>query len=430
MVELGSIVRASWALVGLPLGASAACSQQRAPGSEAQEASTSHVTRESRVAAQLVDGLFRVALGEQVILRGGPRYLPMMEAIAIEVLGAGGKVHILATTDGERRYRAQRLPLEYLGPPPSSIDSALILQSDLEINLPYDSDFRTIWPDLASERYKRHQRSNPILSELNDRSTRRYLYLAMPSQPGVVAAIKGVGLDSTTYTALWWEAAAADIDSMAERGATLRRRLEGARQVRVTTPDGTDVTLTPSDRSVHVDVATMSRAAAGDQPWSRRQASFPAGLVTVIPIEATVTGRVRAAADQCDRPVSREAFELHAGRPESIRAATDEACVQSGLAKAGAVGFLSIGLNPAMKPVLSANGNFLPEQSLGLVSLGFGDNLRFGGTNAAPRWSVPLIRATVMADGVAIIRDGRLLAEASGVPAFIGKTLDRPHEHP
>jgi hypothetical protein len=77
------------------------------------------------------------------------------------------------------------------------------------------------------------------------------------------------------------------------------------------------------------------------------------------------------------------------------------------------VGFLSIGLNPAMKPFLSANGNYLPEQSLGLVSLGFGDNRQFGGTNAAPRWTVPLTRATVQADDVAIVRDGRLVAGVS-----------------
>ena len=362
------------------------------------------------MAQQLVDGLFRVAPGEQVVLRGGPRYLPMMEALAIEVLGAGGKAYILTTTDGERYYRAQRLPIEYLGPPPSSIDSALILEADVEINLPYDSDFRSIWPDLGSERFKRHQRSNPILSDLNERSTRRYLYLAMPSQPEVVAAMKSVGLDSVTSTGLWWEAAAVNIDTMAELGAMIRQRLGDAKQVRVTTPDGTDFTFTPSNRPIHVDVATMSRVAARGQPWARRQAVFPAGVVTVIPVEATATGRVRAAADQCDRPVSQEAFELRAGRPEGIRAATDEACVQGGLAGAGTVGFLSIGLNPAMKPILSANGNYLPEQSLGLVSLGFGDNRQFGGTNAAPRWTVPLTGATVLADDVAVIRDGRLVA--------------------
>ena len=138
----------SWSLVALFSGASPACSQERAPASNAQKATTAQISAESRVAEQLVHGLFQVGPGEQVVLRGGPRYLPMMEAIAIEVLGAGGKAHILITTDGERRYRAQRLPLQYLGPPPSSIDSALILQSDLEINLPYDSDFRSIWPDL------------------------------------------------------------------------------------------------------------------------------------------------------------------------------------------------------------------------------------------------------------------------------------------
>ena len=399
----------SWALVALVLGTSPACSQERAPASTPHEAATADMRPES-VAKQLVHGLFRVAPGEQVVLRGGPRYLPMMEAIAIEVLAAGGKAHILTTTDGERRYRAERLPLQYLGPPPSSIDSALSLQSDLEINLPYDSDFRSIWADLGSERFKRHQRSNPILSELNERSKRRYLYLAMPSQPEVVAAMKGVGLDSTTYTALWWRAATANIDSMAERGAALRQRLERAKKVRVTTPDGTDFTFTPADRRVHVDVTAMSRVASRGQPWTRRQASFPAGMVTVIPVEGTVNGRVRAAADQCERPVSQEAFELRGGRPEAIRAATDEACVQGGLGKAGGVGFLSIGLNPAMTPVLGANGNFLPEQALGLISLGFGDNVRFDGTNAAPGWIVPLTHATVLTDGVPVMQDGRLIA--------------------
>jgi leucyl aminopeptidase (aminopeptidase T) len=364
------------------------------------------------VAEQLVDGLFRVAPGEQVVLRGGPRYLPMMEAIAIEVLGAGGKAHILTTTDGERQYRAQRLPIEYLGPPPSSIDSTLILESDLEVNLPYDSDFRSIWPELTSERFRRHQRSNPILSELNERSTRRYLYLAMPSQAEVVAAIKNVGLDSATYATLWWEAAAANVDTMAERGATIRRRLEQAKRVRVTTADGTDLTFTPSKHPVHLDVAAMSRDAAQGQPWPRRQASFPVGVVTVIPVEATANGQVRATADQCDRPVSQLAFEVRAGQPEGIRAAADEACVQGGLGGAGAMGFLSIGLNSAMKPVLGPNGNFFPEQSLGLVSLGFGDNVRFGGTTTGPHWIVPLTRATLLVDDVAVIRNGQLVAGA------------------
>jgi leucyl aminopeptidase (aminopeptidase T) len=414
MVEVVVANRVTGALVGLLVWTSPACSQERAPPSNAQVARTAQVPGESRVAEQLIDGLFRVGPGEQVVLRGGPRFLPMMEAIAIKVLGAGAKVHILVTTDAERQYRAQRLPIEYLGPPPSSIDSVLILGSDLEINLPYDTDFRSIWPDLGSERFKRHQRSNPILSELNEQSTRRYLYLAMPSQAEVLSAMKGFGLDSTTYSTLWWEAAAASVDSMAERGATIRQRLEEAKEVLITTADGTDLTFMPSKRPVHVDVAAMSRGTAKGKPWANRQASFPVGLATVIPIEATVTGRVRAAANQCDRPVSQETFELRSGRPEAIRAATDEACVRGALARAGAVGSISIGLNPAMKPVLRPNGNFIPEQSLGLVSLGFGDNVRFGGNNTAPRWTVPLMRATVLVDKVPVIRDGEFVAGVSG----------------
>jgi hypothetical protein len=181
------------ALLALVVATSSACSERPAPAAKPQRPNTS-IGREDRLAAQLVDELFQVAPGEQVVLRGGPAYLPIMQAIAIRVLGAGGKVHLLTTTDRERRYRAQEMPLEYLGPPPSSIDSALILQSDLEINLPYDSDFRSIWPDVTSERFRRHQRSNPILSRLNEQSARRYFYLAMPTQPDVVAAVRQAGV--------------------------------------------------------------------------------------------------------------------------------------------------------------------------------------------------------------------------------------------
>jgi hypothetical protein len=132
-----------------------------------------------------------------------------------------------------------------------------------------------------------------------------------------------------------------------------------------------------------------------------------------------VNGRVWDAADQCDQPVTGETFELRAGRPEAIRAATEEACVREGLTKAGSVEFLSIGLNPAMEPVLTPKGNFLPEQSLGLVSLGFGNSVQFGGTKSGPRWVVPLTRATVTIDGVILVEDGQLvdLVRSSDLPA-------------
>jgi leucyl aminopeptidase (aminopeptidase T) len=328
-------------------------------------------------------------------------------------------VYLLTITDRERRYRAQDLSLEYLGPPPSSIDSALILQSDLEINLPYDSDFRSIWPDLASERFKRHQRSNAILSQLNEHSTRRYLYLAMPTQPELLTAVEQAGIDSAAYETLWWEAVTTDVDAVRQRGRTIARQLGQGKQVRVTTPEGTDFTFVPGDAPASIDVDNMSRATARTQPWARRQAAFPAGLVTVLPNPRTVNGRVKGAADQCDQPVTGETFELRGGRPEAIRAESEETCVREGLTKAGSVGFLSIGLNPAMRPILSPKGNFLPEQSLGLVSLGFGNNVQFGGSDSAPRWVVPLTRATVAVDGVVVIEGGQLvdLARSAGPPA-------------
>jgi leucyl aminopeptidase (aminopeptidase T) len=241
----------------------------------------------------------------------------------------------------------------------------------------------------------------------------------MPTQPEVVAAVEQAGIDSAAYETLWWEAVTTDIDAVRQRGRTIARQLGQGKQIRVTTPEGTDFTFRLGGALASIDVDNMSRAEVRSRPWARRQAAFPVGLVTVLPIPRTVNGRVKGAADQCDQPVTGETFELRAGRPEAIGAETEQACVREGLTKAGSVGFLSIGLNPAMRPVLSPKGNFLPEQSLGLVSLGFGNNVQFGGTDSGPRWVVPLTRATVTVDGVLLVEDGQPvdLGRSSAPPA-------------
>ena len=50
---------------------------------------------------------------------------------------------------------------------------------------------------------------------------------------------------------------------------------------------------------------------------------------------------------------------------------------------------------------------------LATLFIGLGSNTRLGGSNAEqPQWVVPLPRATVEADGVAVLRDGVLMPEA------------------
>jgi hypothetical protein len=120
---------------------------------------------------------------------------------------------------------------------------------------------------------------------------------------------------------------------------------------------------------------------------------------------------IKVARDQCDSMVVDEVIEVRKGAPISVQAATQEECVRESLTANDRVGYISIGLNPAIKPIENNGAFFVTDRGLGLVTVNFGDNRRFGGTNQAGNWFVVLPGATLEADGRAIVRDGRIVED-------------------
>jgi hypothetical protein len=96
--------------------------------------------------------------------------------------------------------------------------------------------------------------------------------------------------------------------------------------------------------------------------------------------------------------------------PENISAASDEQCLKDSFKNAGRFGSVVIGLNSGIHyDHIPSYGPQL-ETSAGLVSLNFGSNQGLGGTNPpiSGGWTVPLLNATVEADGKVIVKDGKL----------------------
>jgi hypothetical protein len=95
---------------------------------------------------------------------------------------------------------------------------------------------------------------------------------------------------------------------------------------------------------------------------------------------------------------------------ERATAATDADCVKEGV-QGAPFGAITIGLNPAVR--VSAPTEILSPFAGGFVALIFGGNLTLGGSqNDRHDWFVPLLRATVEADGTVLVRDGRLTVPA------------------
>jgi len=98
------------------------------------------------------------------------------------------------------------------------------------------------------------------------------------------------------------------------------------------------------------------------------------------------------------------------GMPENIRAASDEECLKRSFKDAGRFGNIVIGLNPAVHYEHVPSYGPQLETAAGTVSIGFAPNKGLGGSNppVAGGWTVPLLKATVEADGKVIVKDGKL----------------------
>jgi aminopeptidase len=388
-----------WAplLAAAAVGSASLAAAQSAPSVETDSA------RYAALARHLLVNGYRVKPEDKVLISGGAHTLPLIEALALEVLRAGGDAYTSIVTEPILRYTHYDMPMEDLGRPPNKLDEALRLHADLEIRLPTTTDYFGLHSAMAPERRERENASDEQWDALDGRSRRKVVFVALPGDRDTA----GTGLDAAGYRDLWFRAAMADYGRMHELGEAVRRRLASAKRVRITSPEGTDLTFEIGKPPV-IDAGPRSAESQGKSA-RQRQTALPAGIVAVVPVEATVNGVLKAARDQCDSMVVNEVIELRRGAPVSVRAATQEDCVRQSLTERDRVGYISIGLNPAIKPMENNGAYFVNDRGLGLITVNFGDNRRFGGSNQAGNWFVALAGATLEADGRAIVRDGRIL---------------------
>src|SRR5688572_27550715 len=122
-----------------------------APVAAPSVSSIADSTFDARRAAEFAPRLARtlgIRPGTRVVLEGGTRMVPVMEALALEARRLGGRPYILLRTDRLQRFVEQELSTAFYAPPPTALDSARILGADVRIELPMVSD-PTIW---ASDR--------------------------------------------------------------------------------------------------------------------------------------------------------------------------------------------------------------------------------------------------------------------------------------
>jgi leucyl aminopeptidase (aminopeptidase T) len=371
---------------------------------------TSFARRLESLAPDLVKSA-AIKPGQVVTIHGGPEMVHAMEAFAIEVQKGGATpVMVLESPRVFHSYFTD-VPDQYLGQVSQKWQDFQADGINVEFHLPVFENFQQALTDIPGERqgkvFSAFSSGQTKLTERRNRNQSRSLNI---NPPPTRADVEQARLDSAAYARMYDAGLGADYRRLGEQGHKIQQALQGARRVRLTTPEGTDLTFSVEGRPVIVDAGMASPETRG--LLAARTAQLPGGAIRLAPVETSVAGKIRAPKDQCDKPVKDEAIDVRAGMPENVRAVGDEECVKATVKRAGRFGWVEIGLNPAFRvndPNVNLTGSLL-DLGAGVVTVNFGTNQELGGENktASGGWLIPLPRATLEADGKMIVRDGKL----------------------
>ena len=209
------------------------------------------------------------------------------------------------------------------------------------------------------------------------------------------AGVRGATLPGITEE-VFTTGLAADYDEIRRNCESVLEQVEDASTIRVTAPNGTDITIEPGSREWQMDTGTIHDPASFS--------NLPAGEVFVSP--ETATGRY--VVDGTIMPHGRLedgrtiAFEVEEGYVTEIEDESVREQVEAAAASVGDAAYnlaeLGIGANVAVASLVGSV--LLDEKAAGTVHLAIGDDAGIGGDTDAPIHLDGVIREpSVYADG-------------------------------
>lgn len=383
--------------------------------------------RYRELAQRIVQTSAAVKPGEVVFITGGKQAIPLMEALRVQVIRAGGIA--LSMFESEAGFSAffRELPERHLRLHDSVSTAVMgdqLERADVMIWLPLvdnpDSLFQTFTSDTArwAKMMQTWSATQQRFDDMRNRARTRFVALGYPP---IRNEIERSGMDSASFDRMIWEAMTTDYDRIAAAGQSIKRLVDAGKIVRVTTPEGTDLRLTLGGRRAAVMAGSLTAEQKRSKLAAHRTVALPGGRVAVAPLESSVTGKVVVPRNNClGVSLVNARFEFRAGKLTGFEADSGASCVTNYLSTSKSpgdrFGSLSIGLNPALKPMLTGVG-YYPSDASGAVVLSIGNNTDLGGRNVTPG-AIPfwLSRATVEIDGKVVVKDGQVVSNVAQKP--------------
>ena len=356
--------------------------------------------RHAAVARRIVRECAAVRAGENVYIEGRGDSLEYLELLAFECELVGALPMVVAQSDEARRRRLVELGAGQLGTRSHSWIDA-VRAADVVFTMRLEDGKPELFADVLPSQRGAESRGRKLLADHIYDGTRRWIGSDFPT--AAQAAV--FGMTFAAYADLFWRSLDLDYDVLRERAARVAGLLRGAREVRIGSPKGTDVTMGIEGRPLDLDVGVVTAEA----PFS----NLPAGEVCLAPIETSVNGTVVFDIAFWDgRWVEDLEVQFTGGVARGVRAARGLDLFSDTIAGASGagdvIGELGIGLN---HEVTAPCGNMLlDEKILGTIHIAVGDNTMLGGVNdSSLHWDLLVMNPTVTVDGRTLLAGGELV---------------------
>ncbi|MGA1873321.1 MAG: aminopeptidase [Thermoplasmatota archaeon] len=192
----------------------------------------------------------------------------------------------------------------------------------------------------------------------------------------------------------------ADYEKIAKNIRKFGRKFQKARDVRVTSREGTDITFSVERRNWILD----------DNGLCHRRGSItnlPAGKVFIAPVEKTANGTIIVDGAFMESENERAEVAVKNGVITDISGSEEVRSLMNRGRCARTICEFGIGMNPQSKII----GNILEDQkALGTVHFGFGDNSTFGGeVRCDIHVDGMVLKPSVFINELEIIKEGRMV---------------------
>jgi uncharacterized protein (TIGR03067 family) len=363
------------------------------------------------LARKVVDQCLRVREGDLVQITGGaPGDAALLESLAVHARRQGA--HPLVT------YHSGRMVRRYFGDVPAKYDGQkpefdLKLAEIATAMITVDSqDFDLATASVSPKRLSAQTEARKAVSDTLLKRNVRVVGLGNGLYPTAGRA-EALGMTQDQLSDLFWGAVNVDYDALQARGEKVRTALAGAKEIQITHPNGTNLTVKVGKRPAYASAGVITpekekRGGPACTVW------LPAGEAYLAPVEESAEGRV--VIDQVPwmgTEVRGATLVFKGGRMTSMEAKEGEARLKAIYEAAGGEGkdrfsMIDVGFN--LKVQVRPGSQMFAWMADGAVTVGLGNNDWAGGANTTS-FSLygQLAGATLLVDGKPLIKDGKLI---------------------